>query len=282
MKKICTIAILALCTATVSAQGGGWTSGLLGGYFKLEQRALLAEDFFDKDGNIVSIPRTGLLTTSFYGQFGVLDRLDVNVYVPLFVYNYQLGNSLTNLSKGSKGNIGDIKAGLKYGIIRDKPLVLSVGLRLDLPTGDKGAEDALDIKRFQTGDGEFNQWIHADLGLSLWPVPAYVSAGVAFNNRNSSFSDEFNWYLSSGVSLFKIISVKAEVAGLYALGNGAVENPEQLYGTFLNNSSYLSYGAEVSWRFLPKTGFSLGTDLASSGENILAGPSIYASLHLEL
>lgn len=285
MKAIYTALVLLLGSMYgLWAQGGGWTSGHFKGFFKIEERLLVATDFYDKEGTVVPIPNTGILTTSFYGQFGILKKWDVIAYVPLLVYNYQDKGStalaqVENLEKGSKASLGDLRVGLKYGIIQNKPLVLSVGMQIGLPT-DSSPKDAM--QRFQVGDRDFNQTLYADLGLSLWPVPAYTSAGLSFRNRNQSLSDDFRWYINGGISLLKVLAVKAEVSGLYSMQNGTKINPDELYGTFLNNTEYLAYGAELSWGLLPKLGLSVGVDLAAGGKNILAAPALYGSLYLDL
>ena len=287
MKKIHTIALFFWCTANLFAQngawtlgkGGAWTSGLAGGFFTLEQRALLANDFYNKEGKKAPIPETALLTTSLSAQLGVLSKLDVIAYLPVFVYNYQAKLSTASL-KGSKSSVGDMEVGLKYGIIQNTPLALSLGLRLGIPTGDSAKETEDALARFQTGDGEFNQWIHTDVGVSFAPVS--IAVGASFNNRTRSFSDELSWYASARFSL-KIIALKVYASGLYALDNGSrAEDPELLYTTFLNNTSSLTYGGLLSLGFLPKMGFFLGADILAEGKNTLAGPSIYVGLYLDL
>ena len=284
MRKTSTAVLLILCTSGLFAQDGGWTSGFGSGFFTLEQRTLFSKKFYNKTGERVSIPRTGLLTTSLYGEFGVLSRLDVIAYLPIFVYNYQakLNTASVSFKKGEKSSIGDTRVGLKYGIIQGSPLVLSVGLQLGIPTGssDRDVED--ELARFQTGDGEFNQRIHADLGVSFPLLPVFLAAGASLNNRTRNFSNEMGWYISAKASLIRI-SLKAHVSGLYALENEKQnENPKRLYTTFLNNTSSLTYGAALSLGFLPKLGCFLGADIIADGENTLAGPSVYAGLYLDL
>ena len=267
-----------ILVANLLAQGGGWTSGFARGYFKIEQRVLFAEQFFDKEGMLIDVPRTSLSTTSFYGQFGILDRLDVNAYIPFLSINKQdaFREGGASLEEASETNIGNITLGLKYGILNGDILALSVGARFDMATSG----DPKEMLRLQTGTEDFQQALHTDIGISFWP--AYAAAGVAFNNRNEGFADEFKWYVSGGVSLL-VFSVHAHVSGINALGNATRSgNPDQLYSTFLNNKSYLAYGGSIDWNILPILGVSIGTDLAAGGENILAGPSIYGAAFLKI
>ena len=242
----------------------------------MEERVLIAQNFYDDDGDLVEIPRTGLLTTSFYGQFGILDRLDVNAYVPFLVINSQEGLAKLNLEEASRTSLGNITLGLKYGILSDGPLVLSVGTRLNLPTSG----DPTEMLRLQTGTEDFQQSLHMDLGFSIWPV--YLLGGVSLNNRESEFSDEFAWYAGGGVSLL-LFSVEAQVRSLQAFDNASIStNPALLYSAFLNNKEYLAYGGALNWHILPILGLSLGADFAAGGRNILATPSIYAAFYLKI
>ena len=44
-----------------------------------------------------------------------------------------------------------------------------------MPTGKIDTEDL--TRRFQTGDGEFNQLFHVNFGVSLSPIPGYIGGG---------------------------------------------------------------------------------------------------------
>ena len=275
MRGICLL--LFVCHAMIGglwAQGGGWTSGFARGYFKLEQRVVFAEQFFDSEGELIDIPRTSFVTTSFYGQLGLLDRLDISAYVPFLNFNAQ--EAISDLEKVSETGMGNVTLGVKYGIIKGDILALSVGAQFDMALSG----DPKEMLRLQTGAEDFQQAIWTDIGISFWP--AHVAAGVAFNNRNEGFSDELKWYLSGGLSLF-VFSVQAHVSGLSALDNATFSgNPDLLYSTFLNNRSYLAYGGSINWHLLPILGISVGTDFAAGGQNILAAPAIYGAAFLKI
>ncbi|NJM26575.1 MAG: hypothetical protein HC859_14985, partial [Bacteroidia bacterium] len=108
----------------------------------------------------MSIVTTSLYSTSFYGEYGITDRFTGIVYLPFFVrstlnevrYN-QSGNSIPGDAVNS---LGDAEVSLKYGLIVNKPIVMSATLTLGLPLGEtRGGDQQI----LQTGDGEFNQML---------------------------------------------------------------------------------------------------------------------------
>lgn len=270
MKKIYIPGLLCLSICSLFAQGSGWTSGQGKGYFKLEERILSASQQYNKYGKKENVSSVAFLTTSFYGQLGVTDRIDINAYVPFLVIIDEASMAKVNsVQKPDDIQAGDARVGLKYSMTRSDRLASSVGIQLGIPMGSS-PQDEIEAALPQVGSRDVNQSLHTDLGLSLWPVPGYASAGISYKNRTRSLSDEVSWYLNSGIFLLKELSVKAELSALYSLKNGTREGW---------NTEYLVYGAEFSLRFLPKIGISVGTSFFADGRLTLAGPTLYGGFY---
>jgi protein XagA len=223
---------------TPSLAGGGWPQPRKSGYFKLSQNFIRSPYFFAPDGSIVDITTIQLFTTSVYGEYGFTNRITGLIYFPFFVRN-----TLNEIQYNQSGNIvpgdafqsmGDTDIGIKYGLIVNKPIVLSASLILGLPLGEPvgGSSQIL-----QTGDGEFNQMIKLDASYSFYPKPFYVSGYAAFNNRTNNFSDEVRYGGEVGVTLKKFIPI-IKLNVVQSLYNGNAEEAQN--GIFSNNTEYVS------------------------------------------
>jgi hypothetical protein len=278
MKKIL-IVILSLVVSSAFG-GGGWPQPKRGGYFKIAQNYIGSPYFYSPDGTIVDITTVQLFTTSLYGEYGFTDRLTGIIYFPFFVRNtlnkIKYNQSGTTVPGDALNSIGDADIALKYGLIVNKPVVVSGTLLLGLPIG-KPAGGTSQI--LQTGDGEFNQMIRIDASGSFHPKPVYVSAYAAFNNRTKGFSDEVRFGAEVGLTLKKFIPILKlnVVQSLYNGDAGVVQN-----GIFSNNTEYVSPTLELNYQANDKIGISASGGFAFAGKNILASPNWSLGVYLKL
>ncbi len=260
--------------------GGGWPQPKGKGYFKLSQNYIRSPYFYGPNGSIVDITTNQLFTTSIFGEYGFTDRLTGIVYFPFFVRNTLNEVRFNQSGKVSPGDsfqsIGDTDIGIKYGLIVNKPVVLSASLVLGLPLGSPsgGASQIL-----QTGDGEFNQMIRIDVSGSFHPKPLYASAFIAFNNRTEGFSDEVRWGAEVGLTLKKFIPI-LKLNVLESLYNGDAATVQN--GVFSNNTEYVSPTVELNYQLSETIGLSGSGGFALSGKNILASPNWSIGLYLKL
>ena len=267
--------------------GGGWTAKKGGGYFKIGQNAIIADQFFTLEGDIVDITTISLYTTSAYIEYGITDKLTGIAYVPFFVRS-----TLNEVERRQSGNIepgdevnsfGDTDLGLKYGLISNEDIALSASLILGLPFGQTagGTTESGEARILQTGDGEFNQMVMIDASHSFYPKPVYVSAGVGFNNRTENFSDEFRYTFELGWGPAEGLNIALKVNGVRSLKNGDPGGGAGS-GIFGNNIQYLAYGPEISYLLGKKLGVSGSAAFASFGENVLASPNLALGVFMQL
>jgi hypothetical protein len=261
--------------------GGGWPQPKGSGYYKLGQNWIIAADFFSPSGEMVTIRTTSLFTTSFYGEYGITKRLTGILYFPFFVrstLNEEVYSPSGNVIPGEALNsLGDTDIAFKYGIIVDRPIVVSASLLLGLPLGKtSGGEGGI----LQTGDGEFNQMVRVDVSGSFHPVPLYASAYVAFNNRTKDFSDEVRFGAEVGYTFFDKLTAIAKLNVVQSLYNGSAPAAEN--GIFSNNTEYVSPMIEVGYALNDKWGVSVMGGFAFSGRNILASPNYGAGVYYKL
>ena len=271
MKRIVFISFL-LAAFQSSRAGGGWPQPKGSAYYKLGQNWIIANSFYGPSGEIVPIRTTSLYTTSFYGEYGITNRLTGILYLPFFVrntLNEEVYSPSGTVVPGEALNaLGDTDLSFKYGLIVDKPVVVSATILFGIPIGKTmGGEGGI----LQTGDGEFNQMLRIDASTSFYPAPLYASAYVAVNNRTKGFSDEFRFGAEIGYTFFKKITTTAKLNVVQSFYNGISEVADN--GIFSNNTEYISPMIEVGFACTESWGISASAGFAFAGKNILASPN---------
>jgi len=258
--------------------GGGWTQLQAHGYFKVGAYGLQSRQHYTDTGGIDHNTTNKIFTTSFYGEYGLTNRLTVIGYVPF--YSRALFNNTVSATTGeliqageSINGLGDVDLSVKYGLIQDKPWVLAATLTLGLPLGisNGGTQGTL-----QTGDGEFNQMVQLDLsrGFSANGAPAWFTAYAGFNNRTNGFSDEIRFGTEVGTKLFneKWLAI-FRVYGVRSLQNGSSTDIPNSTSLFANNSEHISLSPEIAYTPNGKWGFSVMAAGAVWGRLIFASPA---------
>lgn len=280
------LAIILLFSITVSNSfaGGGWPQPRGKGYFKLSQSYLLSPRYFDGTGTIVDLtPSYGFFATSLYAEYGFTDRLTGILYLPLFaraVKNELRFNQpgVPSQAGDALNSFGDTDIAIKYGLIVNKPIVVSVTVLFGLPLGDNGATNA---SALQTGDGEFNQMLRIDASHSFYPKKFYVSAYAAFNNRTKGFSDEARLGAEIGLTLDKFIPI-FKVSTVHSLFNGDTGLGVTQSGIFSNNTEFISPSFELNYQITEKLGVSGSVATALAARNILASPNWGMGVYFKL
>ncbi len=250
--------------------GGGWTRPKGGVFAKVDIYSISAKSLFDDDGNTFEIPKFDFLSSNFYCEVGITDRLTGIAYFPFYVSSKSApftGNEELNIS-----NTGDLDIGARYQLLSNNGFVLSTSLTLGLPTGSADENELL-----WTGDGEFNQIIKLEAGLPI-PGNIYAAGGLGYNFRSQGFSDEFVFDIEIGIGFFE----NRLFATLKSNSRIPMENGDEDvtggYGMFSNNTGYISFGPEVSYFFKNGLGISANTFGAFYGRNLLAAPSYSAGI----
>lgn len=279
MKSISLLLFSCLVFAN-SFGGGGWPQPKKHGYFKFSQNLIQSPYFFNPDGDIIDITTISLYTTSVYGEYGITNRLTGILYFPFFVRN-TLNEVRYNQSGAiepgdSFNSIGDTDISFKYGILVNKPVVVSATLLFGLPLGNtSGGETQI----LQTGDGEFNQMLKIDASHSFYPKPIYLSAFAGFNNRTRGYSDEVRFGAEIGFTFKKFIPI-LKISTVQSLFNGNAEAIQN--GIFSNNTEYISPTLELNYQATEKIGISGSGGFALAARNILASPNWSLGVYLKL
>lgn len=269
---------IVLFVANSFALAGGWTQKEGVGFYKLGFQYIRAKNFYEPSGNRVSITPLGDYTVSLYGEYGITDWLTGVGYIPFYKQN-----TLDKVVGQPSGRVyfegdralgfADPDIGVRIALIRNTPIVLSVGVSFGIPIGDSKQANGL-----LSGDGEFNQAVLLQAGYSLYPIPAYATAQVGFNNRTRGFSDEFQYAAQFGYTLDELFTFAINMQGVESIKNGDDTVIGGMNGIYTNNQSFLEFGGEVSYHIAQSYGVSLGAYTATNGRNALSAPKFTAGV----
>lgn len=263
------------------AHAGAWTQRRGHGFYKLEGRFIYAQRFFEPDGQIIDIPTLSDYTTSFYGEYGVSNRLTLLAYVPFYkriALNRQIGepSGFVYFAGDSVSGFADSDMGVRIGLKQNSSTVLSARVMFGLPLGKDEQQNGL-----LTGDGEFNQLLALELGHSFYPLPLYFSGEAGFNNRTQGFSDEFRYAAEFGYTLWGKTTVMMKFLGVASLKNGHDNVRGGMGGLYANNVSYLALGPALFYQINKNFGVTVGIDGAAYGQNVLAAPSYALGIYFK-
>jgi len=277
----CLASLTSLTLAIDHAHAGAWTQKRGQGYYELKFQLIRANRFYEPDGRIITIPTLAEYTTSIYGEYGINDWLTVVGDFPFYkriTLNRQIGNRTGHVffSGDSVSGISDAEIGVRVGLLRDGPTVISAGLKFGLPIGDDTQENGL-----LTGDGELNQIVTLQLGHSFYPKPFYFTGEAGMNNRTHGYSDEFRYEAELGYTIGRGLTVNFKINGVEPLRNGDDTVMGGMGGLFANNQRYLAYGPGVFYNFYKGMGINARTAFATRGQNVLARPAFFLGIFLK-
>ena len=287
MKRNIFILIAGLLFSIQLQAGGPWPTPQNGGFFKLSQWWVVADKHYTDTGLLDPNITSAIYNTSLYAEYGLSDRLTGILYFPLFsraLFNNEISGTTGELVNPGEAinSIGDTDIGLKYGLIVNKPVVLSASLYFGLPLGvaSGGSTGTL-----QTGDGEFNQLLQIDIGTSfgIGGINFYSSAYGGFNNRTNGFSDELRYGIEGGATFPKTgITGILRLYGIKSLKNGDSTDTPNSTSIFANNSEHFTISPEIAYQFNDKWGVSATYAQALSGRIIFANPSYSFGVFLKI
>ncbi len=287
IKKIISILFIALASSSIFA-GGGWPKEKGSYYLKLASWWISANENFSELGNKNSLlPEAGLFNVNIYGEYGITNRLTVTAYIPFFSRSYENklfadGVLQEDFPGRDQNTFGDSEIGVKYGLLKKGKFSWTASLILGLPLGnsDTGLTEAL-----PTGDGEFNQIIRTDLGVSLYnsdSLSLYGNIYGGINIRSKDFSEELRGGIEIGAGMLNNkLWIITKLDTIQALNNGD-RNFENSSGLFANNIEVTNFSPEVAYYFSKKIGLSASASFPLSGKLVYANPAYSFGVFLDI
>jgi len=227
-----------------------------------------ANKVYDDAGKTTGIPRFTEIATNVFAEHGLTDRLTLGTALP--VLNLHSAENMTLLANERRHTgIGDSVASGRYQILQGLVLV-SAGLDLGLPTGDKNAA-------IPTGDGEFSVLpkVSAAGGFQIG-LPVFYLLSAGYHKRTIGFSDELHGQLMGGFRA-SFITFIFSIEARHSLKNGdaGLISTNPLY---FNNASFFSYAPGIVIHANDRLAFNLFYKGGFFVRNILAAPSISAGV----
>jgi hypothetical protein len=197
------IALIALMGSASAAFAGPWTKQSGEFYVKLGESVYSADAFRNADGETIEGTEYLSATTFVYAEYGVLDGLHIQTYVPLlYARNRVFDESFTDFG------LGDASIAVQVSPLK---LPLPTSLRLDAKVPLYGeppfGPDAAYIPARGDGQVDLTAWLSAGAGTASY----YFFADVGYQHRTSwtlshelpgSFSDGFVYHAQVGYWLF--------------------------------------------------------------------------------
>jgi protein XagA len=258
--------LLAFTPSVLSAQA--WTKSKGTGFYKLDFATIRATDLLNGDGKLIPFNRTlANNVTSFYGEYGITDKVTAIAYVPFFVNNtFGKQPASAALLSLKYSNFGDADLGFRIQL-PVKNIAMSANILFGLPTGASKHPDDL-----VTGDGEFNQMLKIAMGMgkTRW----WTQGAVGFNNRTKGYSDEFRYDFEFGYKFLndRLLTI-FKINGVESFKNGTVAPTKT--GLYSNNVVFAGVGPEILYFLNEKKSIGISARAAGSLRtlNILAAPS---------
>jgi hypothetical protein len=267
--KHCLVAIWLMFVIT-SANSQAWTKEKGKSFLKLDFTTITGNQLFNDKAEVVDFQDYSFNTVSFYGEYGITNKLTAVTYIP-FLQSNSLKASALGLDASNVG-FGDVDIAIRYAISKEK-FPLTATLLLGIPTGE-----FVEPNELFTGDGEFNQMlkIASGAGADKW----WVQGGVGFNNRTENFSDEIRFDAEFGYKfLNKKLMTMLKVGGISPLDNGKAATTKT--GLFSNNVAYTSPAIELMYFVKPNFGITFrGAGAGSGARNVQATPSFSLGVFL--
>lgn len=269
-----------------SLMAGGWPQEKGHAYLKLYEWWVVADQHYTDAGEIDPNVTNGIFNTIFYGEYGITDRLTAVASIPLFSRAY-FNNTISGttgdiITPGEAVNsIGDADIGLKYGM-RVGDVAMSATLMLGLPLGnDMGGPSGI----LQTGDGEFNQLLRIDAGLSftLGEMPGYMNVYAGFNRRSKGYSDDWRAGLEVGLNMLdKKLWLTGRLYTVQSTYNGETAATIISTSIFANNAEHVTISPEIAYYITPQFGVGASAGWALAGKIIFARPSYSVGVFAKL
>jgi protein XagA len=268
--KCIMVSLFCLIMGPTVLKAQAWTKSKGSGFLKLDYSSIQATDLFNAKGDALPSRALGNAVASFYGEYGITDKITAIAYIPFFANSsagaFAAVGTTPALPSVSLSGFSDVDLGFRIAL-PIKNIAMSVNVLLGLPTGTPTQADGL-----ATGDGEFNQMIKLAVGTgkTRW----WTQGAIGYNNRTKGYSSEFRYDFEFGYKFFndRLLTI-LKINGVESLQNGSVAPSKT--GLYSNDVVFAGIGPEILYFANAKKtiGISARLGAAVRAKNILAAPS---------
>jgi hypothetical protein len=234
----CFLCLLTLLPAQ-DCLAGAWCAPQGAFYGKLSLNRYVTDRTFTSGGGKVHLDNGGKFydtNMTFYGEYGLLDRLTLSCSLPYKWLRSSYWNEYTQDDIYKREYIatrytgaGDIEAGLKLGLIKE-PFVGSIQFLY------KNAGLYTHREKILPGNNQSDYELRLLAGKSLWPFPGYCGAEVGYRVRSRAPSDEFKYLIEFGMDLVGPLSLRVKLDGTKSMHNADMPSQPKA-----ERSAYVDY-----------------------------------------
>jgi len=290
--------ITSIVVLTQSVFGGAWVQKKGGHFFKLSIHFMNTNYEFDHEGNRLKILKERLIfddvyfrdvSFSIYSEYGLSDIVTLVGYLPFKSYTSKRTiNTIyqTTDEQITTSGFGDLLLSGRLAIFQ-KSFALSFQSGIKIPMGYSDQPDN-DGPRLGTGDIDFEGQIL--MGVSLYPLPVYITGGFGYRHRLGELHDELLSHVELGFAtgrfLFKTyvewIKNTNQPPDIYGqpvvtpLPGGGGVLPETIVG----DQDILKLSPSIIYYFNQNMGVQLEISAILAGKNTVSGTTFSLALIL--
>lgn len=179
----------------------------------------------------------------FYGEYGLFNRTSIILSAPTFKQSINEANGVRGKTTGYSA--GDFEFQAKYQFL-DKPIVASALIGTKIPA----VYDVVDFPPLGNGETDYDAKLL--LGLSLYPIPAYLTGDIGYRLRGGEFEDEIQYNFEAGYTFFNKYLVRAVTTGIKSTKMDAGQSE---FLSFPLSQEQVRIGGGLIYKFSPKIEF---------------------------
>lgn len=247
---------------------GGWTKEKGDLFAKVDLSIFSGNKYYTPSGTELNTAKFNQTSINFYGEYGWRERLTLIASMPLLRKNsFETSESVYG--------VGDLRLELKYRLLKNFPLAISIGP--ELPIGRSNAfaankTNTQDKINLPTGDGEFNIWttLAASGSIGKFYSSVYTSYNYRTKYKGLDFRDLYQFGFEVGVNPIGELWLNTKIKAQFSVGESKHAELGFVRG---DATTYTLLSLEAFYKINKKIGFS--ATLLSGGEFIAPFQNIY-------
>lgn len=266
--KIGLLPALLLATLSAGQASASWVRDKGQAMVGLGASYTSANKIYDGAGKTSAIPRFTETAVQLAGEYGITERFTAGAAASLLALSSAEDSTLMSTARNYTG-LGDSLLSGRY-LIYSGSFLLSAGLELGLPTGNKNAT-------IPSGDGEWSVLPRLSLAGSFNAgFEGFYLFSTGYHKRTLGYSDEVHAQAMTGARFgFVTFILGLELRQSLKNGESAAISTNPLY---FNNASFATFAPGIVFHANEKLTFHVFYKGAMYVRNILGAPSISAGM----
>ena len=267
-KKISLVSVLLLAILSAGQTSAAWVREKGQTMLGLGASYTSANKVYDGTGQTSAIPRFTETAVQLAGEYGITERFTAGAATGLLALSSAEDSTLMSTGRNYTG-LGDSLLSGRY-LIYSGSFLLSAGLDLGLPTGNKNAA-------IPSGDGEWSVLPRLSLagGFNAGFQGFYLFS-TGYHKRTVGYSDEVHAQAMIGAR-FGFVTFILGLELRQSLKNGD-SGPISQNPLYFNNASFATFAPGLVFHCSEKLTFHIFYKSAMYVRNILGAPSISAGM----